>query len=333
MKINDSIYGEFEIQEPVVLEIIESPVIQRLKGINMGGYHPAYPELNHPELTRFYHSLGVFLLLRRFGASLEEQLAGLIHDVSHTAFSHTYDYINEVLEAQEKQNFQDSIHEKFVKNSDIKKILSKYNFDLDKILDDTNWTLKENSVPDICADRIDYSIRQGYLVDKTLTKEQKDYILNSLVNYKGSFVFKDFDSAKFFAEFFWNYDKNELSGIKSAVMFGISGLLFRRAVEKKYIELEDFLNKTDKEIIAEIEIHKNEDQELKKYFDYLSIKADNFESNKNDYIRLCRCKVRKVDPYFIINNELKRVSDLDSVFKEKMTNRPKFNEYYLNKKR
>lgn len=332
MKINDIIYGEFEINEPFIIEIIESPAFQRLKGINMGGYHPAYPKLDHPELTRFHHSIGVFLLLRRFGAGIEEQLSGLIHDISHTAFSHTYDYINESLEAQEKQDFQDSIHDKFVKNSDIKKILEKYGFNIDKILDDTNWTLKENSAPDICADRIEYSIRQGYLVDGTINDKEKNYILDSLVNYNNSFVFKDFDSAKFFAEYFWNYDKNELSGIKSAIMFGISGLLFKRAVGMNYIELNDFFDKSDKEIIAKIEKYKNIDGEISKYFDYLNINAENFESNPDNYIRICRCKVRKIDPYFLNNGELKKVSDNDEKFREKMANKPKFNEYYLNKK-
>lgn len=39
------------------------------------------------------HSMGVFVILRARGAPLEEQIAGLLHDVSHTAFSHVGDWV------------------------------------------------------------------------------------------------------------------------------------------------------------------------------------------------------------------------------------------------
>ena len=44
-------------------------------------------------MTRFEHSLGVFALLRRLRAPRREQVAGLLHDISHTAFSHAVDFV------------------------------------------------------------------------------------------------------------------------------------------------------------------------------------------------------------------------------------------------
>jgi len=51
--------------------------------------------------TRFDHSVGVMLLIRKLGAGsspasalLKEQVAALLHDVSHTAFSHVIDYVS-----------------------------------------------------------------------------------------------------------------------------------------------------------------------------------------------------------------------------------------------
>ena len=64
MFYEDKIYGTVEIDEQVVLDIINSPTMQRLKGIDMAGYfHPYFPGGQH---SRFEHSVGVYLLLKRF---------------------------------------------------------------------------------------------------------------------------------------------------------------------------------------------------------------------------------------------------------------------------
>ena len=56
----------------------------------------------------------MYALLKKFGASTEEQIAGLIHDVSHSAFSHCIDYVLD--EGSEKtHNHQDRIFATFVK--------------------------------------------------------------------------------------------------------------------------------------------------------------------------------------------------------------------------
>jgi HD superfamily phosphohydrolase len=98
MVYEDKVYGSFRIEEPVILDLIKSKPIQRLKDIEQGGYIPLYynPKslpLNKISHSRFEHSLVVFLLLKKFKASLVEQIAGLIHDASHAAFSHCIDYV------------------------------------------------------------------------------------------------------------------------------------------------------------------------------------------------------------------------------------------------
>ena len=94
MIINDILYGQAEIDQPVLIELLKAPELQRLQQVGMGGYYPGSPYASgHRDYTRHRHSVGVMLLLRRFNAPLEEQIAGLIHDVSHSAFSHTIDYI------------------------------------------------------------------------------------------------------------------------------------------------------------------------------------------------------------------------------------------------
>ena len=67
MKITDEIYGEFDINEEVLIELINCKTIQRLKGISSAGFYPAYPEISYKITNRYNHSIGVFLLLRKYG--------------------------------------------------------------------------------------------------------------------------------------------------------------------------------------------------------------------------------------------------------------------------
>ena len=333
MLINDALYGEFDIQEQVLIDVINSKTLQRLKKITPSGFYPAYyPQMSYKVCSRYKHSIGVFLLLRKYGAGLEEQIAGLIHDVSHTAFSHTVDYVAGSLENQKQQNKQDDSHEKFVKNSDIADILKKYNLDIDLILDDKNWSLKENNIPDICADRIDYSLRDGLITYNMITKQETDKILSSLTNYNGSFVFSDFETAKFFAEFFWKIDEQQYSGFKSAIMFSFSAKLFKLAITKDYIELNDFYNNDDQHIIDKINSIADKDNEVKMALNDLYLTVDNYKDDKNDYLEHTFCKVRRIDPYFLENGQLIRVSQRDENYKNKLSNISKYSEYFIGKK-
>ncbi len=165
MIYQDRIYGKIEIKESIILELIKSPSLQRLKGISQGAHAPIFFKIlklpfSKCRVYRFEHSLGVFILLKIFGAPLEEQIAGLIHDLSIPVFSHSIDYA--IKEGSETEHsFHDKIHEKFVKNTEIPQIIKKFGFKIDYILDDKNFPLKERPLPELCADRIDYSIRDG----------------------------------------------------------------------------------------------------------------------------------------------------------------------------
>ena len=75
MEINDCVYGKCEITEPVLVELIHSKPLQRLKGIMQSGARVYI--FSNRDVTRYEHCVGVMLLLRKLGASIEEQIAGL----------------------------------------------------------------------------------------------------------------------------------------------------------------------------------------------------------------------------------------------------------------
>ena len=100
---NDPIYGFIGVHTPLIFDIIETPVFQRLRRIKqMGLADFVYPGALH---TRFHHALGSMHLMSRTLDNLREKgqeisdneyegalIAILLHDVGHGPFSHTLEH-------------------------------------------------------------------------------------------------------------------------------------------------------------------------------------------------------------------------------------------------
>lgn len=329
MDYKDRVYGEEEITEPIILELINCPALQRLKEIDQAGYRPLWVKPNvetgEYDHSRFAHSIGVYLLLRKYKASIEEQIAGLIHDVSHSAFSHCIDYVLDA-GSQKEQNHQDNVFDEFVRKTEIPEILKKYNLNLDYVLDDNNFPLKENDLPDLCADRIDYSLRTAVIFGE-LNEKGKDYLLENLTAENGKWVFRDFESAKKYAELFLKLNTEYYAGLTSAVMFRAVGDYLRHALSKGYISETD-LYTTDRIVLAKIEPRIKDDSKLSLLFERMNNKVG-FRNDPADYDGKVFCKSRVVDPLCLDNGKIKRVSEIEPSWADviKLESKPK--EYFV----
>ncbi|MBD3313109.1 HD domain-containing protein, partial [Candidatus Woesearchaeota archaeon] len=130
MIVTDKLYGRQEIKDSLVLELLKTKEMQRLRGINQYGvWKFVTPWMT---TTRFEHCIGVYLLLRRLGADKEEMVAGLLHDIGHAAFSHVYDY---VVGRSEQQDSDGMMHSRMIENPGIKTIITKNGLDIDRLID------------------------------------------------------------------------------------------------------------------------------------------------------------------------------------------------------
>jgi len=322
MIFQDRIYGKSKIESPLILELINSPSLQRLKEIDQVGYLPLYQKF-YPQkikkITRFDHSLGVFILLKKFGASLKEQVAGLLHDLSHGVFSHAIDYVFK--EGSEKnQSFQDDIFEIFLKKSEIPSILLKYDLRLDFILDKNNFPLLEKELPDLCADRIDYSLRNA-ICNQEATKKEINYFLKNLSVENNFWVFKNFQSARRYAKLFFHLNKFYYSGLPTAVMFRTIGDVLKHCLKNGYLKRED-LFLTERVVLEKIRSKLRSDPKLKILFQRMTGKIKVKNDPKN-YDVIVHCKSRIVDPLFKDGNKIKKLSQVDKnwqkVLKEELT--------------
>jgi len=323
MIYDDVVYGRTEINEPIVLEIINSPEMQRLKWIDQAWYFESYfPWSAH---FRFEHSVWVYLLLRKYWAPLEEQIAWLIHDISHWVFSHCLDYVFDEWN-QKEQNHQDNIFEDFLRNTTIPNILERYWLNLNHILDDARHPLKENNLPEICADRIDYSLRDAFHYDNISTEKIRN-ILNNLKVVNNNRIFENIDVARDYSDLFLRMNEIYRSGIESAIMFQTVWDLFKYARKTWYVEREDFYT-TDEQILNKIKQYLDKDEKLYFYRQRMNniIKCKN---NPDDFDVRIFCKSRFVDPFWNNNGKYFRLSDIDNQRKENIKNKNQAKEYFL----
>lgn len=323
MKYIDRVYGEYEITEPVILELINSPSLQRLKDIDSAGYYkPFFPgEIR----TRFNHSVGVFILLKKYNAPLEEQIAGLIHDVSHSAFSHCIDYVLNSSEEQE-QNHQDNVFENYIKKTEIPEIIKKYELNSEYIINDKNFPLKEKKLPDLCADRIDYSLRDALALGE-INSKGIEYFLENLRAERQVWFFKNFESSKRYANFFLKLNQKYYSGLASAIMYQTVSDYLKHALETGYIREGD-LYTTDKIVLKKIKKFLNKDDKLKLLWDRINRRVGT-NNNLNNYDIKVLCKSRIVDPLFEDNGRLIRLSDADLNWKDIIKRELKPKQYFL----
>lgn len=330
MIYQDRIYGKIEIKEPIILELIKNSSLRRLKEISQGAHSPIFLKIlklpfSKCQVYRFEHSLGVFILLKIFGASLEEQVAGLIHDLSVPVFSHSIDYA--LKEGSETEHsFHDKIHDKFVKNTEIPQILKKYDFEIDYILDDENFPLKEKPLPNLCADRIDYSIRDGVAYRIISKRKAKNFIKNLKV-INNRWVFENLTWAKKFAQFYKKMNDHFYSGLASAIMFRTVGDLISYSLSKKFL-IKDDLFTTDEKVLKKLKKFRKKDKKLDLLFKKTEGKIK-FKIDEINYNAHCFCKSRVVDPFFKTGNKIKRISEIDKNWAKiiEIESRPK--EYFI----
>lgn len=298
--LHDPIYGRIEIDSPVLIDILQSTPIQRLKRISQFGLPDEYYHIDG--YSRYDHSVGVMALLIRMGAKESEVLAGLLHDVSHMAFSHIADW---VIGGVGREDVQDSNHESFISSSELPAILRKYGYETDDVVEYERYGLLEQDAPDLCADRVDYTLRE-------LPVNVARTCFAGLRVHDEEIVFTDLASASLFANSYLGLQTEHWGGFEAVSRYSLMSSLLRSAIESRVLSVDD-LWQDDMFVIAKL-----------------------LDSGRTDYIEtlktlrmkslsVLRCetrpvvkKFRYVDPKFIAGDRLVRLSEADEHYRREL---------------
>lgn len=310
MIIEDRAYGKINITNELILDLIKSAPMQRLKKIHQAG--PTSLIEKQRNITRFEHCLGVWYLLKRFGATKEEQVAGLLHDIPHTAFSHVAD----VIFPNATHTFHERFEEKIILLSDIPEILRKHGMDVKKILNKNNFLLLEVDLPDLSADRIDYFLRDTR-IDPIFPDSLVKVFLDDLKIRGSKFYFKNKSTALLYTLLFLDTGKILWLDANSHGSHELLGEALKRALKIKLINMEDLFT-TDEEVFTTLQ--KSNDKLIKKYVAELSPRKHFVYASKPEARFWGPNKPRIVDPLVDVGGKLIRISqiysDLNRIFED-----------------
>jgi len=307
-----TLYGDFKVTEPVLCELLDHEVMQRIKHVEQYGiWNKVVEKPQH--YTRYSHCVGVWALLKRYGASLEEQIAGLLHDASHTAFSHVADY-NLFGDNALGDSYQDDIHGWYLKQQGVDKVLEKHGFSLDAVLHKGgDHSMLGKDLPDICCDRLEYNLEAGILTGM-LTREEVLAMLNDIQYENGNWFFNTPKTALNFArvslyntENVWGSPVSHLSNtwFAKTLDYAIKNNIL--TFNDMHFSVDDIvwdkLQGCDDEFV---QINLNKILAVDGLFDLVSEKEADISFPT---------KFRGIDPLVKTNDGFKRLTDLDKKFK------------------
>lgn len=229
MQYSDELHGKVEIAEPVLLDLLASDAMRRTKGISQHGITALLGIT--PPFSRFDHSVGTMLLVRRLGATVEEQIAALLHDISHTAFSHVIDF---VFDDQSGQSYHEGKKEEVVANSDIPAILDRHGMDWRQFMDEDRFPILEQPSPALCADRLDYFLRDLEFLKLANVGEIRAG-LESLKVIGGNIAVANADAARWLAYTFIEADRASWSSFREVGLYQLTAEAIKAARQIGFI--------------------------------------------------------------------------------------------------
>ncbi len=309
------LYGIDTITEPVLIDLIQSKEVQRLKKINQYGANEFLKPVHY---TRYDYSIGVFMLLLAYNASLLEQIAGLLHDVSHTIFSHTGDWLFQVTQEDNtytenpKDSFQDTIHSWYLNKGSIRDILARYEITIESILHkNESFVMFERSIPDLCMDRIEYNIYGGY-IENYLSKDDVAYILAHLHFNGDVWYLSDQKAARQLALVSMHLSEHSYTSVESNIIKFLTVRVLEAAQKNVVISSQDIFFSTDERVWYALE--NTLDPEVRVLMERLHAYQNYSFGDEHTHDLVFTSKARCVDPFVRCGDELVRLSAIDEEF-------------------
>ncbi len=301
MRLFDPVYGPQRISHPALLAVLSSAPMLRLQGVMQHGI-TSLIGVTAP-VTRWDHSVGAMILVRRLGGDLPSQLAALLHDVSHTIFSHVIDY---VFDDHDGQSYHDSVKAEFVAGTELPAILAEHGFDWREIIREDQFPLLEQPAPALCADRLDYCLRDCLDLG-LLSAPAVGALLNDLLVREGRIVMRSLPLARRLADAYLAADDLSWANFREVGLYELTARAIRRALDIGLLTEVDFW-RTDQEAWGILRA--SDDPEIGALLAQVHPESA-FVWDERDFTFQVSTKLRTIDPDVLTEDGIRLLSALD----------------------
>ena len=242
---------------PIFLKkYIELPIMQRLSGIGLlCGTDWTSLYKNRFFYSRLDHSVGVALIIWNFTKDKTQTIAGLLHDVSTTVFSHVSDFRKG--DALTQTSTEEPTTKMILSDSALCKLLESDGIEPKDVVDYHIYPIADNEIPSLSADRLEYMYPSGLALDGSWTFEEIAKTYNDLIILKNEenkeeLGFKTIEMAELYCKKFCmighilQLNENKLS-------LQLLSQIMSKAVELDVLQEEDFMTLSESKIIEKIE--------------------------------------------------------------------------------
>ncbi|MGX4592787.1 HD domain-containing protein [Leuconostoc sp. JNUCC 76] len=189
--LRDPIHNFIHIEDPIILDLINTPEFQRLRRVKQLGI--ASSVFHGAEHSRFGHSVGAYELARRITERFEQYysdiwdpkerlltlVSALLHDIGHGAFSHTFEHLFHT-------DHEAMTREIITGDTEIHRVLAQVSTDFpNKVASVIAKTYENPQVVQLISsqidvDRMDYLLRDAYFTGTKYGEFDIDRILRTM---------------------------------------------------------------------------------------------------------------------------------------------------------
>lgn len=303
-----------------LLKYLAAPEMQRLAKVSStcGICYSNLYQYKH-ESTIFNHSIGVALIVWRFTRDKKQTLAGLFHDIASPAFKHSIDFMNGDAETQESTEDRT---EQIIRNSRvIMKQLKKDGILPSEVTDYHLYPIADNDLPNLGADRLEYTLANGYFLYDTWNLNEIKTFYNNLtilknesgvdeISFQDSELAADFTTRNLTLAAYYHAEKN-----RASMQFLAD--ITHSMITAGYLNMDDLYVMSEREIIDWILScgDKNLSDVFRQFQRATSVISGN-TMKKNCYCVPAGYKVRYIVPLVKTDNGAERITDLDGAVDE-----------------
>ena len=235
---------------------IELPIMQRLSGIGLlCGTDWTSLYKNRFFYSRLDHSVGVALIIWNFTKDKTQTIAGLLHDVSTTVFSHVSDFRKG--DALTQTSTEEPTTKMILSDSALCKLLESDGIEPKDVVDYHIYPIADNEIPSLSADRLEYMYPSGLALDGSWTFEEIAKTYNDLIILKNEenkeeLGFKTIEMAELYCKKFCMIG-HILQLNENKLCLQLLSQIMSKAVELDVLQEEDFMTLSESKIIEKIE--------------------------------------------------------------------------------